>query len=114
MCLQIPKGGSVAYADVFKSITGNVMLDETNTDTCKVLFSRTFRPNDVSLLAAGTLVLRRRKADSHVRPHGLPPRRALPQGDIIVVVLCYDAYGSLIADNIGYMQMFTEMQYRDP
>jgi hypothetical protein len=38
----------------------------------------------------------------------------LPQGDIIVVVLCYDAYGSLIADNIGYMQMFTEMQYRDP
>ncbi len=36
------------------------------------------------------------------------------QSDIYVLILCYDAFGSVITDNIGYMQMFHELQYKDP
>jgi hypothetical protein len=53
MVFQIPKDGNTSYADVFKSITGNVMLDEVNTDITKVLFQRTFRPNESALQVAG-------------------------------------------------------------
>jgi len=119
MVFQVPKGGSVAYADVFKNITGNIMLDEPNTDTTRVIFQRSFRPNQAGLGNVG--------GDEYtfVKKYWIPHKRTYKfgpsenaashnQNDVYVVVLAYDAYGAAVTDNIGYMQMFFELQYKDP
>lgn len=119
MVFQVPKGTSVAYADVFRNVTGNIMLDETNTDHVKVLMVRNFRPNQAGLDATGQdeytffkryfvpcKKLYKFGPADNVQTHNQP--------DIYVSVSAYDAYGSVITDNIGYMQMFTELQFKDP
>lgn len=45
MFYSIPKGSSIGYADVFKNVTGNVLLDEPNRDRVRVLKTGFFRPN---------------------------------------------------------------------
>jgi hypothetical protein len=114
MVFQVPKDGSTAYADVFKSITGNVMLDEPNTDTTKVLFQRTFKPNDAGLQAAGgrEYTFIKKWFVPHKKTYKFGPAESAQthnQSDVYVLVLCYDAFGSVITDNIGYMQMFHEL-----
>lgn len=119
MIVQIPKGGSVGYNDVFKNITGNIMLDEHNTDYTKVLMQRSFRPNQAGLDNTG------QDEFTFVKKFFLPLKKTYKFGpgenaithnqpDIYIVVLAYDAYGTAVTDNIGYCQMFCEMQYKDP
>lgn len=119
MVFSVPKGNTVAYNAVFKDVTGNVMLDEPNTDTTKVLFSRSFRPNQSGLAGIGgdEFTFFKKFYIPHKRVYKFGPAENVVthnQPDIYVVVLCYDAYGSVLTDNIGYMQMFHEMQFRDP
>jgi len=116
---QIPKGNAVAYNDVFKNVTGNVMLDETNTDTTKVLFSRTFRPNQAGLMNAG------QDEYTFIKKYWIPHKKLYKFGpgenvqdhnqmDVYVAIMAFDAFGAAITDNIGYMQMFFELHYKDP
>ncbi len=115
---QVPKNGSVAYGDVFRNITGNVMLDERNTDYTKILYQETFRPNQGGLSNAGAdeYTFFKRYFIPHKKTYKFGPNEgatAHNQPDIYVLVLCYDAYGAALTDNIGYLQMFVEMQYKD-
>ncbi len=45
VCYSIPKNGSINYADVFKNVTGHVLLDEHNTDTTRILYQKYLRPS---------------------------------------------------------------------
>jgi hypothetical protein len=36
------------------------------------------------------------------------------QDDLYFLLLCYDAFCVLIADNIAYLKLFSEMTYKDP
>jgi len=52
-CFSVPKDESVSYNDVFKNITNNVLLDESNGDSTKVVYDKVFRPNQAGLAATG-------------------------------------------------------------
>jgi len=119
MVFQVPKGGSITYGDVFRTTTGNIFLDEPNRDHKKVLMSRTFRPNQAGLLNAG------QDEYSFFKKFYVPLKKTYKFGpadnaqthnqpDIYVGISAYDAFGSLVTDNIGYVQMFTELEYKDP
>ena len=49
----IPKTSSTAYGDVFKNITGNVLLDEANRDRVKVITTGVWWPNQGGLSTTG-------------------------------------------------------------
>jgi len=119
MVFSVPKGGSVSYSDVFKNITGNVMLDEPNSDYTKVLFMRSFRPNQAGITGTGNdeFTFFKRWYIPHKRLYKFGPGESTythNHPDIYVVVLAFDATGTPLTDNIGYMQMFIELQYKDP
>lgn len=119
MIVQVPKGGSVAYNDLFRNVTGNVMLDEVNGDYTKVLMDKTYRPNQASLAFTGVreYTFIKKLYFKHKKLYKFGPGENVVthnHADIHVVLLAYDAFGSAISDNIGYVQMFHQMDYKDP
>ena len=119
MVYTIPKGSATAYGDVFKNITGNVLLDEANRDRIKVISTGVWWPNKGGLTSTG------QDEYTFVKSMYIPHKRLYKfgpadnttnhnQDDLYLCVLCYDTYGSVVADNIGYIQMFSEFQYKDP
>lgn len=119
VCYSVPKGQSIAYGDIFKNITGNVLLDEHNTDTTKILYEKYLRPSP-SLDGNSTAkeyTFCHRCFIPHRKTYKFGPTeggQSHNQNDIYFAAIVYDAFGSAITDNIGYMQIFTEMQYKDP
>lgn len=119
MCLKIPKGSSVTYGSWFTATTNNILLDDPNNDFVKVLYSTTMRPNEAGLANVG--------GDEYtfVKRLWIPYKKLLKFGpadastthnddDIYLVIMCYDAFGTLTTDNIAYCQAITEVFYRDP
>jgi len=115
---SIPKNGSVAYGDVFKNITGNVLLDEHNTDTTRILYQKYLRPSP-SLdgnASAKEYTFTHKCFIPHKKTYKFGPAENVGthnQSDVYIAVIVYDAFGSVITDNIGYCQVFTEMQFKD-
>jgi len=118
-CIEVPKGGTLTYANVFNNVTGNVLLDDFNKDYVKVLKQGIWRPNEAALAATGN------DEYTFVKKISIPYRRMVKFGpadaatthnmnDIYFTILCFDAYGSLITDNIAYYQAAVEMIYKDP
>lgn len=117
--LKIPKGSAATYSNWFRVQTGNVMLDDPNTDFVKVLKSGYWRPNQAGLTGTGD------DEFTFVKQMWLPYRKNLKFGpggatvthnddDLYFCLVCYDAFGTLVTDNIAYIQMQSEIFYRDP
>ena len=117
--VKVPKGSTYTYANWFRNITSNVMLDNINTDFCKVLKQGTMRPNEAGLGATG--------GDEYtfVRKYFVPYKKLLKFGpadgsqthndeDIYLLIAPYDAFGSLVSDNVAYMQAAFTLYYKDP
>lgn len=115
----VPKGSSISYGNWFTSTTSNVMLDDPNKDFVKVIARGFWRPNEAGL-TGGT-------ADEYTftKQVWVPYKRHLKFGpaaaaithnddDLYFVLMGYDAFGSLITDNIGYVQAAHTLYYRDP
>jgi len=117
--LVVPKGSAATYTNWFRVTTGNVMLDDPNTDFVKVLKSGYWRPNQAGLAATGD------DEFTFCQQMWIPYKKLLKFGpaagaithnddDLYFCAVVYDAYGTLVTDNISYIQMQSEVFYRDP
>jgi len=118
-CIQVPKGGALPYNSVFNNITNNILLDDLNKDYVKILKQGYWRPNQAALAATGN------DEYTFVKKVSIPYRRLVRfgptdgvtshnQNDVYFCIMCYDAFGALITDNIAYYQAASEMIYKDP
>lgn len=117
--VKVPKGSTYNYNDWFRNIVSNVLLDPINTDYVKVLKSWTWKPY-TGYIHGGT-------AAEITYPYmsWIPYRKQLKFGpsdnstshnddDVYLMGAAYDAWGTLLTDNIGYVGLSTVMHYRDP
>lgn len=109
------------YSNFFHNTTGNGLLDPVQYKRFKVL--KTFK-----LRAKGTSmeVGEAGKEFTRTKELWVPMRRKIKfvadasntavniNADISLIVLAYDAYGTLITDNIAYVQGATTLYYKDP
>lgn len=119
LVIKVAKGSTLSYANVFHSFTFNVLLDDVNTDFCKILQTGTWRPNEAGLAATGN------DEYTFVKQLIIPYKRTIKFGpadaaithnddDVYFILMAYDAFGSLTTDNIAYMQPSVTFDYRDP
>jgi len=117
--LSVPKGASISYTNWFRVITGNVMLDDPNPDFVKVLKTGYWRPNQAGLTGTGD------DEFTFFKTMWIPYRKNIKFGpggavtthndnDIYCCVFVFDAFGTLVTDNIAYCQMSQALFYRDP
>lgn len=107
------------YADVYKNTSGNILLDDVDRDKNTVLYDRTYKPNKAMV---GT-------TESGLREYVVPFKMWIPRKNVMkfnsanndvndrqiwLFVMAYDAYGTLVTDNIAYTQVWTEFIYKDP
>lgn len=117
--MEVPKGTAFSSAGWFEQTTSNVLLDNPNRDFVKVIKTVSMRPDEAGLNNSG--------GDEYtfVRKWWIPYRRLIKfgptasgtshnQNDLHMIIACYDAYGSLTTDNIGYVQAVSTLFYRDP
>lgn len=125
LVVSVPKGTVPTLGTVIDNSTSNILLDSVNTDLCKILYQKVFKPQRSTLFAdaSGT-------TDTITKEFTIPIKMWIPRkreyrfqtdgsdkhndSDIHLCLFAYDAFGSLLTDNIGYVQIWTKMFYRDP
>lgn len=117
--LKVPKGSSITYGNWFNSTTGNILLDDPNTDFVKVLLQGLWRPNEAGLanVSGDEYTFAKRLWVPYKKLLKFGPADAATthnDDDIYFVLMAYDAFGTLVSDNIAYVQMGQEIFYRDP
>lgn len=119
LVLSVPKASGISYADWFKGVIGNVLLDETNEDFVKVHASGIWRPNEAGLAGTGA------KEYTFTKQLWIPYKKKLKFGpadgaithnddDLYLIIMAYDAFGTAVTDNIAYIQPLLKCYYRDP
>lgn len=118
------KAGFPTAAQLMDLTTGNVLLDQPNTDYAKCIYQKTLKKNYPNLAAVGGVVasdemtwvhkfyIKRPKKIIFSSDNGVEAGFSDLRYDLIVAA--YDAYGSLGTDNIGYVQTFFRYYYKDP
>lgn len=118
------KTGFPTIAQLMDTTTGNVLLDQPNTDYCKCIYQRTIKKQSPNLYAlTGTVVsdeitwvhkfyIKRPKKIVFSSDNGTEAGFSDLRYDLIIAA--YDAYGTLATDNIGYVQTFFRYYYKDP
>lgn len=109
------------YSELVDTLSGNCMLDSLNTDRGKIIYQKYIKKNVSPQLdaAGGTREL------THFHKFWIPHKRLIKFSDnttnnqysgtrMYVYVFAYDAYGTLLADNIAYFQMWSRLYFRDP
>jgi len=117
--MSVPKGSSITYGNWFTVNTGNILLDDPNRDFVKVHKTGIWRPNEAGLVGGS--------ADEYTftKRMYIPYKKHLKFGpgdsvnshnddDLYFVLMGYDAFGSLITDIVGYVQLGQTLLYRDP
>lgn len=108
-------------AQMWDNQTGNIMLDSLNTDRFKVVYNKNIKSFGDQYVFSDTAILREKTlfhkfyiplnktikftADGGKDYNG--PKHYL-------FVYAYDAYGTLITDNIAYFQAYSNLYYKDP
>lgn len=123
--LKVPKGTAVSYSTFFDAITNNVLLDTPNKDKVSVLKTLTMKPAKSTMFLAnyGSSSGNNKEFTFPVKIW-LPYRRVYKfqsdggtphnDGDLYLIKLVYDAYGTLTTDNIAYVQLISTVYYKDP
>jgi len=120
---KCPKGATVNYNTFFHSYTNNCLLDNPNKDLVSVLKSITIKKYFSPLNAQPGVSLGGREITFPVKIW-LPYKKVYKfqtnnstthnDHDLYLVVFAYDAYGTLLTDNIGYIEWVSTMYYKDP
>lgn len=116
--VKVPKGSVYSYGGWYESSTANVLLDNLNTDFVKSITNFTWKPHDGSMDNA---------TDEYVYTKSvwIPYKKLLKFGpthgvqthndeDMYILVSAFDSYGTLLTDNIAYIQVVQSFYYRDP
>lgn len=109
---------------LFKSEVGNKMLDSVDTDKYNVVYHKLLQPfsGDYSLEASSTLREHSKLVKIYIP---LKSRRIKYQSDggsipsyqkncLSLVVIAYDAFGSIVSDNIASLAYITKFYFKDP
>lgn len=117
--VKVPKDATYAYNSWFHPTTNNVLLDDINSDYCKVLHRMTLRPNEAGLNPTTndeyTFVRSFWVKDQRLYKFGPAGAATTHNQDTIALLIApYDAYGTLVTDNIAYVQILSTLHYRDP
>jgi len=119
LIFNVPKGAVPNYANWFINTSANVLLDDPNYDFVKVIKQGVWRPNEAGLTGTGndeyTFVKRLAFSYKKLLKFG-PADGALTHNDsdLYISLMAYDAFGTLLTDNIAYCTATMEMSYRDP
>lgn len=112
----VNKSYSYAYANWFRPITGNGLLDPVNPDVIRIVKSYTMRPNQAGLTATGDDEF----TFAHQMYIPLNKKVRFPSGtqdadskNLYIFIIPYDAYGTLNTDNIAYYQAASTIHYKD-
>lgn len=111
-----------SFASVYEATTGNCLLDQVNDDAVKVLYSKTIHKFVGANVGVAEAAFRE---TTFTHKFYIPIRKeykfpsdssviASNSDYISLIVMCYDAYGTLVTDNIGYVQTWSKLFYRDP
>lgn len=123
--IAVPKGQSVGtYANIFLSNTGNPMLDAWNTDFVKVLKQGYWKPQQSTFFSANATPDTTREY-TFVKKIWLPYKKLVKMTtdagtttndgrDVHLILVPYDAYGTMSSDNIAYNQLGVVTYFRDP
>lgn len=117
------QGGTETNEDHFyHRVTQNVMLDAIQSHRFKILKAITFKGKLGDMEVGETA-----KEKTYPLSFWLPMKRKISfaadsgtytsmgmKENLKVVVACYDAYGTLTTDNIGYIQGCASVYYKDP
>lgn len=117
--ISVPKGSAYVYGQWFDNVTGNVMLDDMNEDFVKVQKTYTFK----TVLSPDS---NNTEEFTFVKKFWIPYKRLLKFGpanaaithndseDRYILITAYDAYGTLITDNLGYILGNCALHFKDP
>lgn len=120
---QRPGLGPLNYSGLLKNMSGNGLLDEVNKDRVTVLLQKYIKPlkSSVTIATAG---VENSQEFTFTRKFWIPRKMVYKfelnggyqhnDKELYMYVLPYDAYGTLITDNIGYCQVWTKFCYKDP
>lgn len=107
-------------AQLFDNQTGNIMLDSINTDRVKVVYykmiKKTMNPDNDTYGGAREFThfhnfyLRLQRNISFTADAG----KDFAGQKHYMYAFCYDAYGTLISDNCGYIQTYSNLYFKDP
>lgn len=108
----------VSYNELFDQITSNVLLDTTNSDRGKIVYNkyikRSFSPQLGSTTAEATFVHKFFIPYRKLIKFNYNNATSFSGEKLYAYVFAYDAYGTLLTDNIAYYQAFLRFYYRDP
>jgi len=117
--VAVPKGSTYVYNNWFDPVQNNATLDDINTDFVKVLKSWSYKyviSPDSNNTEEFTFIKKIWIPYKKVIKFG-PANAAVTTNDpydVHLLVTCYDAYGTLSSDSIGYLQLQSQIYYRDP
>jgi len=119
VALSVPKGGTISYGNWFVATTSNVLLDDPNRDYVKVIKSGFMRPNEAGLAGGGGdeyTFTKRITVPYKKRIRFGPGNGATTHADddLYLLMMGYDAFGTLLSDIVGYVQAEYALYYRDP
>lgn len=109
------------YSNFFHNVTGNGLLDPPQYKRYKILKTFKLRSKGTSMEVGEAA-----KEFTRTKEFFVPMRRKIKfvadasttavniNADISLLVLAYDAYGTLITDNIGYVQGAATLYFKDP
>lgn len=117
--LEAPKGLTATYVNFFINTTSNVLIDDPNPESVKVLKSGQMRPNEAGLGNTGgdeyTFAREFNLPYKHVCKFGpAQATTAHASPELYFVIMPYDAYGTATTDNIAYITGITQLFYKDP
>jgi len=125
MCIKVTNQDYPAtVAQLFDNISGNILLDTINNDRVKCVYHRTLKPSQSTMFVAGASAADAPKEYTFTHSFYVPAKRKIDfttnggtsfaKSRYYVLVFAYDAYGTVITDNIGYVQCYSNLFYRDP
>jgi hypothetical protein len=120
---QTAASGTISKSQFYRQIAGNALLDDVENARYKVVKSYRFKnPQIQANVTAGAAnanecvttksfyVAAPQKIEYSLNGNEYPTTGR----DYLLVVDCFDAYGSLVTDNIGAVQCLSTMFYKDP
>lgn len=113
------------YSTLFDDVTGNVMIDGMDKDAVKVHKSMMIYPKNISANLKYEVDSFNTSEVTTFRKVWVPYRTKLKylndtstseltNRTFYALVMAYDTYGTLVTDNIGAVQCWQRMFYRDP
>lgn len=123
---QAPING-LGINQFFEQTTGNILLDNINTDLARVHYQKYFKPLKSSLMALdasgvnGNDVTKEytfaKKININFKNKTIVFQSnggvVTNERDYYIYVGVYDAFGTLVTDNIGYYQMWSQLKFKD-